>query len=574
MENFVVSARKYRPQTFSEVVGQDHIVTTLKNAIRQNQLAHSFLFCGPRGVGKTTCARILARTINCENPTADAEACNECASCKSFNDNASFSIHELDAASNNSVDDIRALIDQVRFMPAGKYKIYIIDEVHMLSAAAFNAFLKTLEEPPSYAIFILATTEKHKILPTILSRCQIFDFKRIRISDLIGQLAKICEQENIPFEPEALRQIAAKCEGAMRDALSMLDKLVSFSNNNLTYAQVIEHLSILDYDYFFRITDCMMTSDAASAMLLLDEVFQKGFEGDDFLVGLCEHFRNLLVVKDPATAGLLEASDRVQQRYIEQAQLVPTGMLLTALHQATQAELQFRSSKNKRLMVELAMLRLCHIPFAVAPVAVVVPESKKNTEPRPLSKVAEPVAESLSAAATTHTQPKTDAAAPPATEKLATVSLDSISEIEKQARASQQAASLDKLITAQKEITGAIAPELFRQAWEKYVNHLKSEVKKSLEPLYQTLKYELEGNLLRLHTGNNMSREQLENDKYKLQEFLTAELQQPLRIEIVVTEGEKTDSAAYTSKQKFEKMSRKNPNLSDLKNKLELDLDY
>src|SRR5215210_4793746 len=320
MEKFIVSARKYRPQTFDTVDGQDHITTTLKNAIKSNQLAHAFLFCGPRGVGKTTCARILAKTINCENQTPEGEACNKCHSCKSFDEGTSLNIHELDAASNNSVDDIRSLVEQVRFSPqAGKYKVYIIDEVHMLSSSAFNAFLKTLEEPPPYAIFILATTEKHKILPTILSRCQIFDFKRITLNDTVDHLQEICEKEHIQAADAGLQLIAQKSEGCMRDALSILDKIVSFTNGEVTYENTIEHLNILDADYYFKLFDCMLAQDLAGAMLLFDDINKKGFEGDMVLNGLAEFLRDLLICKDERVAGLLEVVDSFKQRYAETA---------------------------------------------------------------------------------------------------------------------------------------------------------------------------------------------------------------------------------------------------------------
>ena len=321
MDKFIVSARKYRPQTFDSVVGQQHITTTLKNAIKNNQLAHAFLFCGPRGVGKTTCARILAKTINCENLQPDGEACNECNSCKSFNEGTSLNIHELDAASNNSVDDIRTLVEQVRFMPqAGKYKVYIVDEVHMLSASAFNAFLKTLEEPPPFAIFILATTEKHKIIPTILSRCQIFDFKRITTNDTVKHLQEIVNKENIKAEKSALQIIAQKSEGCMRDALSILDKIVSFTNGEVNYKNTLEHLNILDEDYYFKLLDDLLQQDIGAAMLLYDEIHSKGFEGDMVLNGFAEFMRNLLVSKNAKAAALLEVVEGMQEKYIAKAE--------------------------------------------------------------------------------------------------------------------------------------------------------------------------------------------------------------------------------------------------------------
>ena len=366
MDNFVVSARKYRPQNFNTVVGQSHITTTLKNAILNNHLAHAFLFCGPRGVGKTTCARILAKTINCTNITKQGEACNECDSCTSFEKGASLNIHELDAASNNSVDDIRALVEQVRFAPqAGKYKVYIVDEVHMLSANAFNAFLKTLEEPPPYAIFILATTEKHKILPTILSRCQIFDFKRITSNDTVVHLEEIIQKENIKAERNALQLIAQKSEGCMRDALSILDKIVSFSNGALTYKNTLEHLNVLDEEYFFKLLEYLTKQDLTNAILLYDEINQKGFEGDTVLNGLASFIRNILVCKDPASAKLLESIEGWREQYIDTAKSISTPYLISALNILNESEIQFKMARNKRLHVEMAIIKLNFLAQAI-----------------------------------------------------------------------------------------------------------------------------------------------------------------------------------------------------------------
>jgi DNA polymerase III subunit gamma/tau len=370
MEKFIVSARKYRPQNFGTVVGQAHITTTLKNAIKNNQLAHAFLFTGPRGVGKTTCARILAKTINCENKTPEAEACNECTSCKNFETGSSFNIHELDAASNNSVDDIRSLVEQVRFAPqAGSYKVYIVDEVHMLSTAAFNAFLKTLEEPPSYAIFILATTEKHKILPTILSRCQIFDFKRITNRDTVEHLQEICTKEHISAEPTALHLIAQKSEGCMRDSLSILDKIVSFTGGQLDYSNTLEHLNILDEDYYFKLLQHMQQQQLSDALLLFDEINAKGFEGDIVLEGFAEFLRNVLVSTDAKAASLLHVADDFKDKYVSTAASINGAWVLGALNITTEALMRYQQAKNKRLHVEFALIKLCHLSQAVEIVA-------------------------------------------------------------------------------------------------------------------------------------------------------------------------------------------------------------
>lgn len=378
-EHFVVSARKYRPQNFHSVVGQAHITTTLKNAILQQQLAHAFLFCGPRGVGKTTCARILAKTINCRQRAKDGEACNKCEHCISFEKGSSFNIHELDAASNNSVDDIRGLVEQVRYAPqAGDYKVYIIDEVHMLSSGAFNAFLKTLEEPPPYAIFILATTEKHKILPTILSRCQIFDFKRITTADTVEHLQEIIKKEKIKAEKAALHVIAEKSEGCLRDALSILDKIVSFTEGKLTYANTLEHLNILDEDYFFRMLDYMKQQSSAELLLLYHEIHHRGFEGETLLDGFAEFVRNLLVCKDPKSAELLNVPEDFKARYMETASNTDTGWLMTALHIISDNIIQHRMARNKKLHVELWLIKMAMLRQAIQITSSPGEGSKKN----------------------------------------------------------------------------------------------------------------------------------------------------------------------------------------------------
>jgi DNA polymerase III subunit gamma/tau len=392
MSQYLVSARKYRPQTFDTVVGQEHITTTLKNAIRTNHLAHAFLFCGPRGVGKTTCARILAKTINCENLSADTEACGECNSCKAFSENTSFNIFELDAASNNSVDDIRELVNGVRFAPQqGRYKIYIIDEVHMLSASAFNAFLKTLEEPPPYAIFILATTEKHKILPTILSRCQIFDFKRITTADTVAHLHQIATKEGLVAEEAALHVISQKSEGCMRDSLSMLDRIASFTGGSISYSATMEHLAMLDADFYFNLTDTMLAQDVSSALLQLDRVLEKGFEGNVVLQGLAEHFRNLLLCKDARMAKLLDVPNEHRKQYFDKAAQAPPSFILSALNVLNDSELHYKEATNKRLHTELCLIRLCYLLQATGAAPVGSEPLKKNSEPNPAISTPAPV---------------------------------------------------------------------------------------------------------------------------------------------------------------------------------------
>lgn len=362
MENFIVSARKYRPESFRSVVAQDSITATLKNAIKTNQLAHSYLFCGPRGVGKTTCARIFAKTINCSNLTSETEACNECESCVAFNQNRSYNIHELDAASNNSVDDIRDLIDKVRIPPQiGQYSVYIIDEVHMLSSQAFNAFLKTLEEPPRHALFILATTEKHKIIPTILSRCQIFDFNRIKVADIENHLEYVASQEDIKAEKSALNVIANKADGALRDALSIFDQIVSFCGKEITYKDVITNLNVLDYEYYFKLVDLFLQNNIPETLVVFNEVLEKGFEGQHFINGLSGHFRDLMVSRDPVTVQLLEVGGDIRERYKAQAANCPPEFLLEALQISNECDYKYKTSQNKRLSVELALIRIAQL---------------------------------------------------------------------------------------------------------------------------------------------------------------------------------------------------------------------
>ena len=359
MDNFIVSARKYRPTTFNSVVGQEHITSTLKNAIKTHQVAQTFLFCGPRGVGNTTCARIFAKALNCDNPTPDFEPCNECESCKAFNASASFNVYELDAASNNSVEDIRALVEQVRLAPVGaKYKVYIIDEVHMLSQSAFNAFLKTLEEPPAYAKFIMATTEKHKIIPTILSRCQVYDFKRIKETDIMKHLQYVAEKEGVKAEEEALRVVATKADGALRDALSIFDQLVSFSGSNITYEAAVTNLNVLDVDNYFKMVDALFDEDTTKPLLLFDEILEKGFDGQNFIAGLASHFRNLLMAQNSNTVKLMEVADTIKQKFIAQAQNADKALLMRALEMTSKCDFNYKAVTNKRLLVEICLMQI------------------------------------------------------------------------------------------------------------------------------------------------------------------------------------------------------------------------
>jgi len=602
MEKFIVSARKYRPQTFDTVVGQQHITTTLKNAIRNGQLAHAFLFCGPRGVGKTTCARILAKTINCENLTPEGEACNTCHSCVSFNNGTSLNIHELDAASNNSVDDIRSLVEQVRFAPqAGKYKVYIIDEVHMLSSSAFNAFLKTLEEPPPYAIFILATTEKHKILPTILSRCQIFDFKRITLQDTVDHLQGIARKESINTEETALQLIAQKSEGCMRDALSILDKIVSFTNGEVSYPNTIEHLNILDADYYFRLMECMLNQDLAGAMLLYDDIDKKGFEGDAVLNGFAEFARNLLICKDEKVAGLLEVVDSFKQRYAEMARRTDAGYLVAALNILNEAELNFRSARNKRLHVELALIKLCYLGQAlqltnsgssidkkklvegVKPVAFKtirpIAINDKGEKPAPPSSSAklvidappprvdqEPAPPSIPLPAS---KPSTVAAATstPQAPKKKLGSLDALRQ------KIQQENCNDAGITDK-----PVEMETLKAAWTLFITRLKQ----SKNPAWQSFETaELvirDANSFDAIVNNNINFKFLEFERKEVSEFLQKELCNRLLqfgIILVETPGEVVQQdLPLSSKEQYQKIIEEFPAVKDLKDRLRLELDY
>lgn len=591
MDNFIVSARKYRPQTFDTVVGQSHITTTLKNAIRNRQLAHAFLFCGPRGVGKTTCARILAKTINCENLTPEGEACNTCESCRSFNEGASINYFELDAASNNSVDDIRELVTQVRFVPQrGQYKVYVIDEVHMLSSAAFNAFLKTLEEPPSYAIFILATTEKHKILPTILSRCQIFDFKRITTQDTVEHLEDICSKENIEAEKAALHLIAQKSEGCMRDALSILDKIVSFTNGELQYANTLEHLNVLDEDYYFRLLQQLQDQDLSGALLLYDDINRKGFEGDLVLNGFAEFIRNLLVCQDPKAAALLDVVDSFRERYRQTATGLPPALLISALNILSEAEIQYKAARNKRLHVELTLIKLCYLPQALRLTAQGDQLTKKKilTEARALNFRAlrpfapEPapetgarlVIETPAPAPKSEADKATRQPPPPApveeTRPAAPVKISALSKIRKQFAQPTGEASMATDLPLQADTLQA--------AWNEYVEKLRAAKNPAAQPFQLAELRICEPHIFEAIVGNNIEKQFIEQERSSLFLHLQEKLRnRQLQYSVVVEErnGDKPVlEPTLTSREQFQKMSELFPQVKELRDRLKLDLDY
>lgn len=572
MENFVVSARKYRPQLFDSVVGQSHITTTLKNAIRTNHLAQAFLFCGPRGVGKTTCARILAKTINCQNLTDQAEACGECESCKSFQNNASFNIHELDAASNNSVDDIRSLIDQVRYPPqSGKYKIYIIDEVHMLSTSAFNAFLKTLEEPPAYAIFILATTEKHKILPTILSRCQIFDFNRIQISDMTNHLANIASQEGINAEVEALELIAQKADGGLRDALSMFDLNVTFSQDNvLRYTEVLENLHILDYDYYFRMTEALMAANISDTYLLFDEILKKGFDGHQFVVGLLEHFRNLLVCKDPVTVKLLQVSESVQQKYLVQAAVASYSFLASAMSLGSQCDLNYKAAKNQKLHVEISLLKMANLTNVLNLASLPAMEGdggkKSNEVTVPAVAASQPANVPVTLVATPSS---------PTTGTIPKVAgLRSTSTIINKAVEKETPALANTVQESQPLTNKAVTYDGLKTSWDTLVEHLKERQRYS-EYVILNRPFTLKGTTIYLAVDNEIQQELLTTAlRTEVLTYLRKEVQNStLHLEVRILEQEKV-KMIYTQAEKFNFLAEKNPALNDLRSALGLDYDY
>lgn len=617
MDNFIVSARKYRPATFDTVVGQQHITNTLKNAIRNNQLAQAFLFCGPRGVGKTTCARILAKTINCTNLQPNGEACGTCDSCRAFQNGNSFNIHELDAASNNSVDDIRSLIEQVRIPPqAGRYKIYIIDEVHMLSQAAFNAFLKTLEEPPHYAIFILATTEKHKILPTILSRCQIFDFNRIRVEDMASHLASIATKEGIGYEDDGLHIIAQKADGGLRDALSMFDQIVSFSGGKVTYRAVIDNLNILDYDYYFAITDSLLKQDTAKTLLLFDEILSRGFDGSHFISGLSSHLRNLLVGKDSATLKLLEISEGIRNKYMQQAQAVSVSFLLSAMNIANQCDLNYKLSKNQRLQVELALLKICHLQsvFSVAAgqsngMSADGGQLKKKPDtpaiaeaPKPAAATATPAVNSappvLQEAPATYNKVQTPAqpAAPkptvatpvtngtPAMDKpksfipnlhagSSSIKIPSLNDLSNPAAIAEEDEEDPYVKGTDKE---AFTYDDFLKLWHDYVTKIKAEGKPmTLLTIFTNMApKQLSATEFEIPINNKAQELAFRDERPFVLNFLRTSLRN-FDVEVNTRIDEKAVvKKPYTTSEKFQHMATKNPQLNELRKRFNLDMDF
>ena len=572
MENFIVSARKYRPQLFNTVVGQSHITNTLKNAIINKQLAQAYLFCGPRGVGKTTCARIFAKTINCFNINANGEACDTCDSCTSFNSGASLNVYELDAASNNSVEDIRNLVDQVRFAPQlGQYKVYIIDEVHMLSTAAFNAFLKTLEEPPKHAKFILATTEKHKIIPTILSRCQVFNFNRIKTEDISNHLAFMAKEENVSFEPEALHIIAQKADGGLRDACSIFDQMVAFTGNHLTYKQVVENLNVLDYDYYFKITDAFLTQQLPLIMLTFDDILKKGFDGHNFIIGLGEHLRNLLVSKDPQTISLLEISDALKIRYTEQAQKCNITFLLKSLSLISKTDVNFKSAKNQRLLVEMALMQLTFL--TASPDA-----EKKNDE-------LENSFDSKEESTPTTSQPKISAI-PVSEVKLATKPSVPFDQLKIKSAFSlnetiqyQTTKTVDSVVTIAeetlpKEENKEVTIEDIKTVIANYAAVKQQSGARQLAVTLSTAQIDFTNKTITLKINNESQKENLMAIK---QEFLD-ELRKLLQNNLISLELETTASEiqgkAYKPIDVFKNMAEKNPAILELKKRFDLEIDY
>ena len=572
MENYIVSARKYRPTTFESVVGQQALTQTLRNAIRTNHLAHAYLFCGPRGVGKTTCARIFAKTINCLAPTSEHDACNQCESCVAFNEQRSFNIHELDAASNNSVEDIRSLIDQVRIPPQiGKYSVYIIDEVHMLSQGAFNALLKTLEEPPSYAIFILATTEKHKVLPTILSRCQVYDFSRITVADTIHHLQYVAQKEGVNASEEALNVVAQKADGGMRDALSIFDQLVSFCGTTISYEQAIEVLNVLDTDYYFRLVDAALTQNVSAALLLLNEVLVKGFDAGHFVTGFAQHLRDVLVSKDAATTQLLETSDAIRQRYQEQAKHCNAKWLFNALDIMNTCDIQYRTAKNKRLTVELALVKLCRL---MEPVEVPVAQPVQKPAPTPAAKPAAAPAAAPVSAPQPAPAPKAAAPTPPPPPKPMMGAMPSLGNLGKMGAVSQPAAQPTTAAAPaeQEKRNNPFTIDQLRSAWVGQVKNFEKEERfKNMLTTYELVQDT--DTLFHITVDNQLQKKEFAKFGKQLMENIRQVLQNDMiQLRVDVAEYVATQ-VAYTATEKYKLLAQQNPHLEDLRQRMNLQLE-
>ena len=572
MENYIVSARKYRPTTFESVVGQQALTQTLRNAIRTNHLAHAYLFCGPRGVGKTTCARIFAKTINCLNPTSEHDACNQCESCVAFNEQRSFNIHELDAASNNSVDDIRSLIDQVRIPPQiGKYSVYIIDEVHMLSSGAFNALLKTLEEPPSYAIFILATTEKHKVLPTILSRCQVYDFSRITVANTIHHLQYVADQEGISASEEALSVVAQKADGGMRDALSIFDQLVSFCGTSITYERAIEVLNVLDSDYYFRLVDAALSSNVSAALLLLNQILVNGFDAGHFITGFAQHLRDVLVSKDAATVQLLETSDAIRQRYQVQAQHCNAKWLFNALDIMNTCDIHYRTAKNKRLTVELALIKLCRLNESVDTTQVALPTQKPTPVP------AKPTAQANATQAPSPIQQPTPTPKPtvqvPPPPRPAVGAMPSLGNLGKLTSTTQQ--TTQTTVAPQPEQQQRNTPftlDQLRSAWVGQIRYFEKEERfKAMLTTYELIQDT--DTMFHITVANQLQKKEFAKFGKVLMDRVRDALQNDmiqLRVEVAEYVAAQM---AYTSTEKYKILNQQNPQLEELRQRMNLQIE-
>ena len=579
MENFIVSARKYRPATFDTVVGQTSITSTLRNAIKRNHLAQAFLFTGPRGVGKTTCARILAKTINCENLSENIEACDKCESCVSFNNSASFNIHELDAASNNSVDDIRNLVDQVRIPPqVGKYKVYIIDEVHMLSPSAFNAFLKTLEEPPAYAKFILATTEKHKIIPTILSRCQIYDFKRITVEDIGKHIEYVAGKESVEIEEEGVHIIAQKADGALRDALSIFDQIVSFSGNKVLYENVIQNLNVLDYDYYFKITDSIFNGDISKTLLIINEIIDNGFDGQYFIIGLGEHFRNLLVCKDPVTIKLLEAGAAIKAKYSEQSSNCQADCLIKALEINNECDIYYKGSNNKQLHLEISLMKMCSLSQGKSnriseenKVEIPVPQ-KHTSQPKPEYKNLQ-IKKTESTPATTPPSQTTKQTQTFSTQKKVipgSISMK-IQNIEKKVEEAKE----DYLTKIQQDVREEeFNQEQLELAWKSFARTIENKNTAFYSTLINRNPEIKENFLIEISIENKLQEKEFEDNRQDLLTHLKNELKNTkIQFKSKIIENIKEEKL-YFPEQILKKMAEKNPNITKLKNQLNLEIEF